>query len=133
MPRPISLFDPYTSINQAYGKLRELAVPDFAEKGRASSINHFAVGFVREIAAEVLDADIVKLILAPYGGRGAWESANLLLKFTPKLVESVISSGKLTEAEFARRIGDEDAFLAFAEKEKANPGNRGGGSKAKTI
>lgn len=134
MARPVSLFDPYSQINQAYGRLRCLVVErDFAPKDRAACINHFAVGFVREIAAEVLDADRVELILAPYGGRGAWESANPLLKFTPILVESVISSGRLTEAEFARRIGDVDAFLAFAEKEKANPGNRGSVSKAKTI
>lgn len=125
MARPISLFDPYNQVNQAYGDLRRLIVDKgLAPKGRAASVNHYAVGFVREIAASVLDAGTVEEVLGPYGGRGVWESANPLLKFTPLLVEAVISSGRLTEAEVARRIGDEDGFMAFAAQEKASPGNR---------
>lgn len=133
MARPISLFNPYNQVNQAYGDLRRLIVDKgLAPKGRASSVNHYAVGFVREIAASVLDAGTIEEILGPYGGCGVWESANPLLKFTPLLVEAVISSGRLTETEVARRIGDEDGFTAFAAQEKASPGNRSDGYQRKS-
>ena len=132
MARPVSLFHPYNQINQAYGKLRQLVVTkELAPEDRSARINHFAVGFVRQIAAEVLDAETIESILAPYGGRGAWESGGPLLKFTPKLVEAAISSGRLAETEIARRIGDEDAFFAFAAQEKAHPGNRSVGYQRK--
>jgi hypothetical protein len=105
--------------------LRELTVTkNFAPKGRASSINHYAVGFVREVAAQILEAEKVDRILEGYGGRAKWKSANDILKFTPELVKEVIDSGKLSELDFARRIADESAFLAFANKEAAEPGSR---------
>jgi hypothetical protein len=102
MARPTSLFDPFASINQAYGKLRDLTVTKkFAPKNRASSINHYAVGFVREVAAQILENEAVDKIIKKYGGRGKWESADDILKFTPELVKEVIESGKLSEIDFA--------------------------------
>lgn len=132
MPRPISLFDPFSLINQAYGKIRVLTVlENLATKDRPSSINHYAVGFVREVTAQILEAEKVEHILEKHGGCGVWESANKILKFTPELVKEVIESGKLSEIDLARRVADEAAFLEFARKETEKPGNRKRGKTSK--
>lgn len=115
-------------INQAYGDLRNvvraMGYVDESKGPRGSSIEQYALGFIRDIAAAHLSKEKVQGILSRFSDRKIWSSASHMQDFVPLMVKEVIDSGTLTAPQFLARIQDRAAFKAFADYKKANSRSR---------
>lgn len=113
-------------INEAYAILRkvvkELGYVPAGNNG--SSVEQYALGYIREIAAQHLPSEKVSEILAKVSAKKIWESAGPMQIFVPILVREVIDSGHLTAPQFVELINDRVAFKKFADEKQADPGNR---------
>ena len=95
-----------------------------AGKNNGASVEQYALGYIREIAAQHLPSEKVSEILAKVSAKKIWESTNPMQIFVPNLVREVIDSGQLTAPQFVELINDRVAFKKFANEKQANPGNR---------
>jgi hypothetical protein len=113
-------------INRAYAALR-IQVKDMGyvpQGNNGSSVEQYALGFIREIAAQHLPGGKVREILSRLSDRNIWSSTSHMQVFVPVLVREAIASGGLTAPQFVEFINDRAAFKKFADHKKANPGNR---------
>ncbi len=113
-------------INEAYAELR-VQVKDMGyvpQGNNGSSVEQYALGYIREIAAQHLPVAKVEEILAELSNKNIWSSAGHMQVFVPVLVREAIASGGLTAGQFVERIKDRECFGKFADHKKANPGNR---------
>ena len=93
---------------------------DESKGNRGASIEQYALGFIRDIAAAHLSKERIQSILGQFSDRKIWNSANYIQSFVPLIVREVIDSGKLTAPQFVARIHDRVAFKAFADHKKTN-------------
>jgi hypothetical protein len=113
-------------INRAYAALR-IQVKDMGyvpQGNNGSSVEQYALGFIREIAAAHLSKEKVQAILSRLSDRKIWSSASHMQHFVPLMVKEVIDSGNLTASQFLTCIQDRAAFKAFADHKKANSRSR---------
>jgi hypothetical protein len=116
-------------INGAYATLRKVVKEEgYVPPGNnGSSVEQYALGYIREIAARYLPDEKIRQILGRLSDKNIWSSAGPMQSFVPLLVQEVIDSGKLTSPQFVELINDRTAFRIFADHKKANPGSRASG------
>lgn len=95
------------------------------ENNRGSSVEQYALGYIREIAAQHLPEEKVKEILARFSDRKIWKSATHMQAFVPALVREAIDSEGLTAEQFVAKIRNIEEFKSFADHNKANSRRRG--------
>ena len=97
---------------------------DESKRPSGSSIEQYALGFIRDIAAANLSKEKGQGILSRFSDRKIWSSASHMQHFVPLMVKEVIDSGNLTAPQFLTCIQDRAAFKAFADYKKANSRSR---------